>query len=203
LNRLFSSVEFTSSIETSETIAVLASILLFLQASVENRKEQGGGGGRDEEAYGDSASEEFITSNNVNLVYNTNAQGVADGIQWAFASLLAMTPATHVMLLYQEEDTSMVVYALGVSQWRKMEDQAAIEAAANTILQSKGGRVSLPLQHPAGKLISEEDNCRCMILQRVDDTKCIFVASNELLAKFTKNDLKWLGQLGSYIKSIS
>ena len=85
-----------------------------------------------------------------------------------------------------------------------------IEAAVTAAFQSKGGRISVPTTHPAAQLIPENFR-RCVLLQRLDDTvsstkslpsrrRCLVIGSDSLLPAFTKNDLRWLGSLATYLQ---
>ena len=107
------------------------------------------------------------------------------------------------LVLEEEKDGSFqVMYSLGDAL--KESDSSAIEAAISTVYNSKGGRVAVPETHPSAALLPEEHK-RCILLQKIDmeandgKRRCIMVASNQLLAAFTKNDLNWLGCLGAYV----
>ena len=67
----------------------------------------------------------------------------------------------------------------------------------------------MPESHPCSALLPEGSR-RCIILQKVEEPtdimggtrgerRCILIGSNQLLATFTKNDLKWIGSLGIYL----
>jgi hypothetical protein len=73
------------------------------------------------------------------------------------------------------------------------------------VRQSKGGRIALPLTHPAVVALcsnSDDDDTRTVVLQRITDDSCWMMSSDQLLASFTKQDLKWLGQLANYINVV-
>jgi hypothetical protein len=100
---------------------------------------------------------------------------------------------------------------------RQKED--GIRAAMRELRKSKGGRIALPLTHPTVQAlvtktrgdaapISSTDGKhhadggrppRTVILQRIDDDSCWLVASDQLLASFTRGDLRWLGQLAKSV----
>eukprot|EP01083_Nonionella_stella_P230083 813723_1 len=133
---------------------------------------------------------------------------MAEAASWTAASYVSLTPTTHVMILEQSGETSKILYRLcEFSNLKTLSDtniESSIAAAVETVYQSKGGRVSIPIDHPAANLLPE-DNRRCVLLQQVyedEDVKgatrriSLLIGSDQLLATFTKNDLKWLGSLG-------
>jgi hypothetical protein len=88
-----------------------------------------------------------------------------------------------------------------ITQEKKKEH---LKAAINVVIKSKGGRIAIPATHPAAELFPS-DYRRCVLLQRSgkDSTeptrlRCFLIGSNQLLANFTRNDLKWLGSLAKY-----
>jgi hypothetical protein len=97
-------------------------------------------------------------------------------------------------------------------------EDLACRAALATLEQSATGRVALPPSHrafqffavgagsaeandepPAGG--SQRRMTRTVILQKISPHSCWAVASSDLLAAFTPQDLTWLGQLASYLPS--
>jgi hypothetical protein len=96
-------------------------------------------------------------------------------------------------------------------------EAVACRAALATLEQSATGRVALPPSHPAFQFLaigtgSAEANdeptaggsqrrTRTVILQRISSHSCWAVASSDLLAAFTPQDLTWLGQLARYLPS--
>ncbi len=140
-------------------------------------------------------------------------EDISEGTSWVAATYLSLTPATHVMLLSknsQINDEIKTLYRLGnfsnqqSTVQSEEEIKSSIEAAVDTVFQSKGGRVSIPSDHPGAMLLPEEYR-RCLLLQQVDTGSessqqlCLLVGSDQLLATYTKNDLKWLGFLGRYL----
>jgi len=123
-----------------------------------------------------------------------------DRIEWAAQSYLALTPATHMMLV----GPGKVLYSLGSTDQPEATDETsqACQAALETLSSSKSGRVSLPSTHPVATGLAPIEHNRCIVLQRVDDDEqlCWVMTSNELLASFTKQDLQWLGQLARYVQ---
>ena len=215
----------------SEALAVFYSLLVLLQGAIETSKE-----GRIETIVGAAQSrsrsqqikmqmeenEESSSSTNSRQFsqqwsasrFHTKNSSWKQRVEWAATSYLTLTPATHMILLRNEQqETSssspIIDYWLGVTGIQQQEEEdkennattmeSATTAALQTIQQSKGGRVALPVDHPAAALIPEKEYRRCIILQRISSDTCWMVASNDLLASFTKQDLQWLGQLARYI----
>ena len=117
-------------------------------------------------------------------------------MQWAAATFISLTPATSFLLVKRG---SKILYSLGeVEKGDAGVVSAGVDAAIQTVQESKGGRVAIPATHPAASLFGEEFR-RCVLLQRVDDDSCFVVASNQLLPAFTKFDLKWLGNLSQLV----
>lgn len=220
-------------VEFSSKLVTFYGVLLLMQGLVEAAKENGlgfaglDGGNNSSNSNSDKrASDADVESTSTSKAANTNKsldQMVVDTLEdefvervrWASASYVALTPATHVLLLESDNDSDFdgndkhpdtdpqILYGLGtLTKWDGNSDterSAAIHAAVNTISNSKGGRVSVPENHPCASLIPE-DSRRCILLQRIkggngNGNQCLMVASNQLLAAFTKNDLKWLGSL--------
>jgi hypothetical protein len=112
----------------------------------------------------------------------------------------------------------------GSNDEKDLQREEGIVAALQELRKSKGGRISLPLTHPTVQALitissntnveREENknnnngsipggigtgNPRTVILQRITDNSCWLVVSNQLLACFTRDDLKWLGQLAIFV----
>ena len=167
-------------------------------------------------------------------------------IEWMAAAYLTMTPTTQLLLLVhtnhtlrEAEGEGRVRYRIGpaalVGAGVDREDAGilaqGVTAALQELQHSSGGRIAVPLQHPAvqallfpgggggteddpntdtntattatgrreeGSSSSHHHGVRTVILQRITVDSCWLVASDELLAKYTTNDLKWLGQLAQY-----
>ena len=216
----------------SQQLVTFYGVLLLFQGGIEAGKEMGlgldfGGGGKagDGDGDGDSNSSNGAKSKQLDQMMNEGLredEDMVDKVRWAAASYVALTSATHVLLLEENDasSSSEVLYSLGDSMnGRKNssgsggdsdsdDDGSKVKAAIDTVYKSKGGRVSVPDSHPCASLLPE-DNRRCILLQQVqvveiDGTsrrRCLMVGSNQLLAAFTKNDLKWLGSLGDYLSS--
>lgn len=161
----------------------------------------------------DSKYLEQVISPSLNEIDTT----VTEAISWVAASYVALTiPATHVMLLElsdrRESNSGTILYSLGNFLEKKSpaEVQEGINAAIKTVHESKGGRVSIPSTHPSSIALLPEGNRRCILLQKVqlpqsdgnletDRKLCLLVGSDQLLQAYSKNDLKWLGNLGKYL----
>jgi len=156
---------------------------------------------------------------------NMNAEW-QDRIEWMATSFLSMTPATHMILLRQtnnsgddddddddeeeeEEEEASIEFWLGATGLSSSNHSGSSSAAAVTALQtikaSKGGRIALPSDHPvAVGLLDKPEYRKCVIVQRIPSsskqTYCWVVASNDLLASFTQQDLQWLGRMAEYVK---
>ncbi len=185
------------------------------------------------------------TDNNVILDQQWADLGVAamdvdhsyqSNVQWAAASYMAMTPTTQMLLLTSEPPVSSsywprptVLYRLrrgevfvGLATLPDLsyqeQERVGVTAALQELQKSRGGRIALPLTHPAVEALVINNNSsyatgpssssgteknggslRTVILQRITDNSCWLVASNQLLAGFTRDDLKWLGQMAVYV----
>lgn len=227
-----------------EVLAVVYSLLILFQAAIEYAKEirqaeaplSGGGAG----ARGPSREKSTMYTAS-DVVFDQHWDGVPSAtdvdasyrsnVQWAAASYLAMTPATQMLLLTSDVEASSpssspgarVLYRLGAVEFTGGSDaslddshgeKGGVQAALQELRKSKGGRIALPLTHPAVKALGrrcastalttitpekEGYSPRTIILQRITDNSCWLVASNQLLASFTPGDLKWLGQLAKYV----
>jgi hypothetical protein len=122
-------------------------------------------------------------------------------VQWAAASYMAVTPATQMLLLEQD---NLIVYRLGGGGGGGGEVSSktaanGIQAALDQLRQSKGGRIALPATHPAVVALGLSE-ARTVVLQQITDNSCwMMSSSDQLLASFTLTDLKWLGQLATYV----
>ena len=190
----------------SETAAVVYSILLLFQSAIEYAKEAL------PETYevtskGSSSSDSTLVADSNTEVLDQKWSETADEsdsyrsrVQWAAASYLSMTPTTQMMLLNEKG----VHYRLGSSGTPPSnDDTAGVAAALEELSKSKGGRIALPLTHPAVQALlnnnETENKLRTVILQRITDDSCWMVSSDQLLAGYTGGDLKWLGKLAGYV----
>ena len=185
-----------------ERVAVVYAVLLLIQAAIEFGKEEKGYVVTLETS--DSQQGESAASSLSQSTFSTLSTFLSNDekerIQWAAASYLSLTPATQIMLLNRNDG---VVYRLGAtappadSISTEMEGTQAAFAALD---KSSGGRISLPLTHPAVVALDlNEEDSRCIVLQKIDNESCWIMTSNQLLTAFTKDDLKWLGQLAKHV----
>jgi hypothetical protein len=210
-----------SSLSFEVLMAILYSLLLLFQALIEFGKEEliveGGSASATSTSTSTSSSrnEEWTKAMTLDDEYKSK-------VQWAAASYLSVTPASQIMLLQQEStdnnnsNNNIMVYRLGggddtTKEKNPDEESSGIQAALEQLRQSKGGRISLPLSHPAVVALGLQDdttttnknnknNTRCIVLQRITDDSCWMMTSDQLLASFTSSDLKWLGQLAAYVR---
>lgn len=192
-----------SAVELSQRVSVFFGILLLIQGSIELAKELGLG----MPAIGGNTGtiEKRDVSAKALIQFTTDKlrmdQSNADCISWAALSFAALTPATHILVLENNNGIDQVIYGLGEFASRDF-DENHIRNTLETVFYSKGGRVAVDESHSAAKLVPEGYR-RCIIIQRVNSAmskRCIVVASDQLLATFTKNDLKWLGAIAKYIQ---
>ena len=124
-------------------------------------------------------------------------------IQRMAQTIITFTPATYFRFV---DEDSGVLYSFGVVN----DDAVAVDAdeqkrlvklSLDALSESRGGRVALPSEHPASKLLPEAAT-RCILVQKVNGYKgsrgCVIIGSDKLLPSFTKNDLRWIGQLADY-----
>lgn len=196
LNHVLSSLSPT--VAFSEGLAGVYAILLLFQAAIEFGKEEKGfvvtlenNEAIDSATTVPSFSQSWSSSNEL-------SQDEKEKVQWAAASYVALTPATHMLLLDQNDG---VVYRLGSTPAMTVTAMEGTRAAFQALEKSSSGRVSLPPSHPAVTSLSSAEHGRCVVLQRIHESKCWMMTSNQLLAAFTKEDLKWLGQLAKYVSN--
>jgi len=116
-------------------------------------------------------------------------------------TIVSLTPATH-FLVANEEDGILYRYG-GVwdssNSSSESEDRTIIKLALDAIGSSRAGRVALPSDHPASKVLPTSAT-RCILVQSIDGygsggKSCLIIGSDKLLPAYTKNDLRWIGQL--------
>jgi hypothetical protein len=98
------------------------------------------------------------------------------------------------------------------------ERKRLVTLALDTISTTSRGRkfIALPSDHPSSKLIPNILARRCVLVQKMDDyhlsllpplgvgeqssrsRTCLIIGSDKLLQSYTKNDLRWIGQLAEY-----
>ena len=208
----------TGGFGVSETVAVLAGILLLLQAAVEFGQELGFGVEQPSAASADGgdgggAAAASLSSASANLEQRIapslvdKGDRAVDAIKWAAATYVALTPASHVIVVEDggEGTEPSLLYELGAfgnGGDGGSDTESGARAAIDEVYKSKGGRISLPADHPAAVGLLPESGRRCVLLQRISSNEgrrlCMVVGSNQLLQAFTKNDLRWLGRLAQY-----
>lgn len=184
-----------------ERVAVIYAVLLLIQAAIEFGKEEKGYVVTLET---DTSQQEMESGAASTQTWSTSTQlsdEAKERVQWAAASYLSLTPATYMMLLNRSDG---VVYRLGAHVAPAADvsstEMEGTRAAFATLDKSSGGRVSLPSTHPAVVALQmDEEYTRCVVLQKIDDDSCWMMTSNQLLPAFTKDDLKWLGQLAKHV----
>jgi len=189
----------------SETTAVVYSVLLLFQSAIEYAKEAL------PEAYSEATTnskESTTVAGNTEVLEQkwSNTSGENDetyrsSVQWAAASYLSMTPTTQILLLTKEDG---IRYKLGSASSISEDNDPGVSAALEELSKSKGGRIALPLTHPAATALlgagkDSESKLRTVILQRITGDSCFMVSSDQLLAGYTGGDLKWLGKLAGYV----
>jgi hypothetical protein len=157
-------------------------------------------------------------------------------IAWAAIAYMSMTPTQEIMLLtrsstnndgnenHHSMNQGIILYRLGQEEEDDDDGQPSrsgggvtttsdptkistgVQAALQELQQSKGGRISLPMTHPAVQALlvtsshnNNNNQPRTVILQRITDHQCWMIVSDQLLASYTLMDLKWLGQMAAYI----
>eukprot|EP00545_Synedropsis_sp_CCMP1620_P014123 CAMPEP_0119005476 /NCGR_PEP_ID=MMETSP1176-20130426/1745_1 /TAXON_ID=265551 /ORGANISM="Synedropsis recta cf, Strain CCMP1620" /LENGTH=327 /DNA_ID=CAMNT_0006957289 /DNA_START=122 /DNA_END=1105 /DNA_ORIENTATION=- len=212
INHFIGHVDVVASSKSSfsETLAVGYAVLLLLQAAIEFGKEDLGyvvstDNDSDRTTVVASASTEGLVQQ---WAETTEASSEwKERVQWSAASYASLTPATQMLFLKKDAG---VLYSLGkddddttkdtMSDANAASSMDGCRAALETLSQAKSGRVSLPTTHPAATALVSA-NARCVVLQTIDDNHCWMMTSDtQLLQAFTKQDLKWLGQLASYVR---
>jgi hypothetical protein len=219
------SSNFHSGVSFQEGLVILYSGLIFFQSAIEYFKEQRLDAVRADTAMFTAGASTSASSNSNKtkkdkLLEQQWAKTVRNDfedtltfrskVQWAAASYLAMTPTTQILLLTSKTNHDpMVQYRLSSTSDTTMavSDQTIIQngirAALEELKQSQGGRLSLPLTHPAVKalLLAEDSSSgtRTVILQRITENSCWMVSSDQLLASYTSADLKWLGRMAQFV----
>ena len=178
----------------SQGLAAAFSLLVLFQAAVEFQKEQ------QQQQQVSMVTSPASSSSSPTVVWQQRwSMATPDldwkkKVEWAASSYLALTPATNMLLV----GPGKVLFALGPGELDSNQEAEACMAALETCASSKGGRVALPATHPSASLLPES---RSVVLQRVsaESQLCWLVTSDQLLASFTKQDLKWLGRMGEYV----
>jgi hypothetical protein len=195
----FTSLRLANTLSFEETVAIFYSLLVLFQAVIEFGKEElivEGGSSISPVDRDRDLVQTWATSNTMDEAFKSK-------VQWAAASYLSVTSASQLMLLQGTADNkNIIAYRLGNdTPPSDKESETGIQAALDQLRQSKGGRISLPLTHPAATTLVSDNEVRCIVLQRITDDSCWMMTSDQLLASFTSTDLKWLGRLATYVKA--
>jgi len=196
-------------VEFSQKTVTFYGTLLLLQGLVEAAKEAGLGldlGTKKDGKDANSSSASSAGAKQLSQLVNGSLrsdEAMAEKVKWVAATYVALTSATHVLLLDDDGVDCDKLYSLGdaMNEVPADTERDGVQAALDTVYKSKGGRVSVPDSHKCAVLLPE-DNRRCILLQKVNvdgRRRCLMIGSNQLLVAFTKNDLKWLGSLGEHI----
>ena len=202
----------------AEVLAAFYGALLLLQGLIEsgvgevgsrgnNLVIEGGNGDGVDNNDIDNAMEGTISSSGISPIIQGN-ESTLKSMQRLARTIVNLTPATHVILA-NEEDGVLYRYGIWVDDDNKSgdnntnEDRSIIKLALDAAGSSRAGRVALPSEHPASKLLPTSAT-RCILVQSIDidrygsDTggkSCLIIGSDKLLPAYTKNDLRWIGQI--------
>ena len=197
----------------AEVLAAVYGAFLLLQGLIES-----GVGSRSAIAAAATAaeSEELIVEQNegeegVATVVGNNKSGfssliegneiVMKSMQRLAQTIVSLTPATHFVIANEQDG---ILYRYG--NWGNKDnlsnddnDTTIIKLALDAMGSSRAGRVALPSEHPASKLLPTSAT-RCILVQGIDGygsggKSCLIIGSDKLLPAYTKNDLRWIGQL--------
>ena len=194
----------------AEIIAALYGTLLILQGSIEAGVERGAM--QNEAVIISGSAEDGVNLNRGSSTRITDTLQKDDitlkTIQRMSQIIMSFTPAT--CFQFVTEDFG-VLYSAGVggeiaANNDDNEEKRLAKLALDAVAGSKGGRVALPSDHPSSKLLPESAT-RCILVQKVSEYQgsraCMVIGSDKLLPSFTKNDLRWIGQLAEYNTLIS
>jgi len=192
--------ESSGALQLSNNLAAVYGFLLFFQALVDYGKEtlfssSSSEQGKKFKASGTKQLQQVISSS---LKEN---QELYELLKWTAATYVSLTPSKSFLVV--DGRKREIVYGLGNTE--KLDVSSPIGESVASVCQalskSKGGRVSVPVTHPASLLIGDEFETRCIVLQRIDNETAFVVGSDQLLAGYTKNDLKWLGNMANLVSN--
>lgn len=195
----------------AEVLAAGYGMFLLLQGLIES----GVGVANSSKGSGEDLIVESDGDNNVvvNPVVVSNNNGFSpaiEGDQFAMKSIqrlaqtiVSLTPATHFLLANEEDG---ILYRYGIwndgnnnSFGNENDYTTIIKTALDATGSSRAGRVALPSEHPVSNLLPTSAR-RCILVQSIDGfgsggKSCLIIGSDKLLPAYTKNDLRWIGQL--------
>ncbi|KAL7541885.1 hypothetical protein ACHAXR_011332 [Thalassiosira sp. AJA248-18] len=189
----------------AESVSAFYGALLLLQGSIESAVEKGYAGGGNEGVINSENEDGAVVKNSrgSSISVSDALQGNEAGtIQRMAQTIITFTPATYFRFV--AEDLG-VLYSFGVGNDDMATDadeqKRLTKLSLDAVSESRGGRVALPSDHPASKLLPEAAT-RCILVQKVDGFRgsraSMIIGSDKLLPSFTKNDLRWIGQLADY-----
>jgi hypothetical protein len=209
----------------SEALALFYGTLLLLQGTIEMGIERRGGRGAGKEEVvvggGDGDENDIIDRDDDDdgkIIGGGRVDEMAEfdddlyHVRRMARTIIALTPATEFR--YVVEDRG-VLYSLGTTTDDDVEvgevDDAEDEGryatlALDALSGSRGGRrVALPVDHPTTLGLLPRYARRSALVQRVDDRRdgsssraFALIGSDRVLQAYTKNDLRWIGQLAEY-----
>lgn len=189
----------------AETTAGFYGIILLLQGIIESGGQGSRGIDKSYDIEGVATTAARITSaEQISDTLKTN-EPVLKSIQKVANTIIDFTPTTYVLLSDNERG---VLYSKGTGNdgdpTADTDEQTnLIKLALDAVSESRGGRVALPSEHPVSKLLPPTA-ARCILVQKVNGYAkggaCLIMGSDSLLQSFTKNDLRWIGQLAESMK---
>ena len=188
----------------AESTAAFYGALLLLQGLIESggvRKSQD-----IDTSVGESVGIDMRQSKSIEIATDElkSIERVFNAVQKAAQTIINFTPTKYILLANKDAG---VLYSLStctdtVPDVSPKEQRELIELALDAVSKSRGGRVALPSEHPVSKLLSPSAT-RCILVQKVNGYRdaCLIMGSDKLLPSYTKNDLRWIGQLGETVRS--
>ena len=170
----------------AEVLAALYGALLLLQGLIEsgvgevgsrgnnsnNLVIEGNGDGVDNNDVDNTMMKGTISSSGVSPIIQGN-ESTLKSMQRLARTIVNLTPATHFSLA-NEEDGNLYRYGIWADDDNKSgdnntddEDRSIIKLALDAAGSSRAGRVALPSDHPASKLLPTSAT-RCILVQNID-----------------------------------
>jgi hypothetical protein len=128
-----------------------------------------------------------------------------EAVQKLSKTIIDFTPTRYALVAEKDKG---ILYSLNASANEATtvdtgEQTRLIKLALDALSESRGGRVALPNDHPVSVLLPPSAT-RCILVQKLSKSKeedaCLILGSDSLLPSFTKNDLRWIGQLAETIR---
>ncbi|KAL7480287.1 hypothetical protein ACHAW6_005985 [Cyclotella cf. meneghiniana] len=189
----------------AESLAAFYGALLLLQGIIEMGVQRGLP--REVDTTIDSAGGLSATTQSrrvqISDSFASNEKGIKS-IEKVAETIITFTPATFVKLV--DKDLGLLYSLSSIDDSSSIdsdEEGRLIKLALNSVSKSRGGRVALPSEHPVSKLLPTSAT-RCILIQKINvyekGEACLVLGSDRLLPSFTKNDLRWIGQLAETVK---